>query len=335
MTTLEHPARPAPTGRSRGSGKGGAALAFAVVALPLLLWQVSTLVRWVSRGHVEQITQYRDTEAASWVVAHVFEAIFFTLFLGLIGFAVRGCIRERRFTLDAMILLGLFLSAWLDPAFMFYKQIFFYSSQFLNVRAWCGDMPGVLNPECGMTAEPLIVPVLYADVLAIALLAGAVIRVLRRRTTTWSLGRTLLVAGLVGAAFDMAMEIPVIYLDLWKYASGPDILAPPGLRGGTRYSLTTAFTFGLITASVTALRQHLDDRGQSLLERGTRGKRLGRLRTMLAVVAFTQLTVIASFVPAMVAAPYSGPWHTYPAHLTNGMCDNNVGPGTPTPYPCS
>jgi hypothetical protein len=135
---------------------------------------------------------------------------------------------------------------------------------------------------------------------------------------------TVLVAGLVGAVFDFAFELPAVRLGLWAYASGPDGLAPPGLRGADRYSLTTAFTFALISASVTALRMHRNDRGQSFLEHREAGGPAGRPLSLLAVIGFLQLTVIVSFAPAMLAAPYAGPWASYPAQLTNGMCDNNA-----------
>ena len=334
MTTTRPPAARVDAHQQTGSSsRGPLTWLFALAGAALLTWQISTLVRWISRGHVEPITQFRDETALSWVSAHVFEAVFLALTIGLVAFIARNAWRERRFTLDAMIAVGLLSSAWLDPAFMFYKQIFLYSSQFINLRAWCGDMPGVLNVQCGQTPEPLIVPLLYMDVLLAALLAGWVIRKVRPRFSRWSVWHTVIAAGLVGAAFDFVMEVPAIYFDLWKYASGPDLLAPPGLQGANRFSLTTAFTFALITASVAALRMHRNDRGESLLQRGETRRIPSRLLSQLAVIGYLQLTVIVSFAPAMLAAPYAGPWKHYPAQLTNGMCDNNA--RSSTPYPCT
>jgi Spirocyclase AveC-like len=333
MTITRPPApRIDPRQRSSTTSRGAVTWVFASAGALLLLWQVSTFVRWVGRGHVESITSYRDQSSPSWVAAHAFEVVFLALTLGLITFIARNAWREKRFTLDAMIAVGLLTSAWLDPAFMFYKQIFLYSSQFLNVRAWCGDMPGVLNTECGQTPEPLIVPLLYVDVLVAALLAAWVIGKVRPRFEHWSVWHTVVAAGLVGAAFDFVMEVPAVRLGLWKYASGPDLLAPPGLQGAERYSLTTAFTFALITASVAALRLHRNDRGESFLQRNEGRRQSSRLLTQLAVVGYIQLTVIVSFAPAMLAAPYAAGWERYPAHLTNGMCDNNT--NGPTAYPC-
>jgi hypothetical protein len=234
-----------------------------------------------------------------------------------------------------MLLLALLTSSWLDPAFNFYKQIFLYSSQFVNVSAWCAKMPGIVNPECGRMPEPLVIPLLYMQVLLAAILACVLVGRVRARAQTWSISRTLLVAGLFGIVFDFAMEMPSLALHLWSYASGPDGLAPPGLHGAGRYSLTTAFTFGFICASVTGLRYHRDDRGLTVLERGAGrpSRRAQSALAMLAVVGWVQLTVIVSFAPAMLAAPYAGAWPKgMPRSLVNGLCDNNA--RGPTTYPC-
>jgi Spirocyclase AveC-like len=298
-------------------------------------WMVWTLVAWATSGHVHQVAQYREHGQASWVAAHVYEAVFATLTLGLTAYVLRGVWRERRLTFDAMLLFALFTSSWLDPAFNFYKQIFLYSSQFVNVNAWCGKMPGILNHQCGRMPEPLVIPLLYMQVLLAATIASRLVAGAQARAGRWSVGRTLALAGAFGIVFDFAMEMPSLALHLWSYASGPDGLAPPGLHGAARYSLTTAFTFGFICASVTALRYHRDDRGRTLLERASWSTR-ARWRPLLltlAVIGWVQLTVIVSFAPAMLAAPYAGAWpHGLPRPLVNGLCDNNS--RGPTPYPC-
>lgn len=333
MTITRPPASRTDTRRDpKRSTAGPVTWLFGIAGAVLLTWQTSTFIRWIARGHVESITRFRDETAPSWIGARIFEVVFLALTIGLITYVVRNARRERRFTLDAMIAVGLLTSAWLDPAFMFYKQIFLYSSQLTNVRAWCGDMPGVLNAECGNTPEPLIVPLLYVDALLAALLAAWVIGKVRPRFADWSVWHTIVTAALVGALFDFVMEVPAVTVGLWKYASGPDLLAPPGLQGANRYSLTTAFTFALIMVSVAVLRMHRNDRGECFLERGVDRRPRGRLLTQLAVIGYIQLAVIVSFAPAMLVAPYAGPWAQYPAHLTNGMCDNNS--RGPTHYPC-
>jgi hypothetical protein len=63
---------------------------------------------------------------------------------------------------------------------------------------------------------------------------------------------------------------------------------------------------------------------------------LGRLRgwvVLAAVIGWVQLTVIVSFLPAMLAAPYAGAWPKgLPKQLVNGLCDNNARGATT--YPC-
>ena len=329
--------RPAPAEPGSRSRAGGALTYWmAAAGLVLLVWMGWTLIAWATSGDVHQITTFRDHSLASWVAAIVYETLFAVLAVGLIAYVARGVIRARRLTFDAMVLFALFTSSWLDPAFNFYKQIFLYSSQFVNVNAWCGKMPGILNHECGRMPEPLVIPILYMMVLLAAILAGRVVARLQARSAHWSVGRTIAVAAVFGVVFDFCMEMPSLALHLWSYASGPNGLAPPGIRGADRYSLTTAFTFGFIAASVTALRVHRDDRGLSVLERSGAVQSLGRLRgwvVLCAVIGWVQLTVIVSFLPAMLAAPYAGAWpRGLPKQLVNGLCDNNAR-GT-TSYPC-
>jgi hypothetical protein len=326
-------AGPLPAER-RGPGQA-MLLSFAAAGGVLGFWMVWTLVSWATSGDVHQITRYRNHHLASWSAAIIYQAIFAVILLGLIGSVGRSAWRQRRVTFDAIVLFALFTGSWLDPAFNFYKQIFLYSSQFVNVNAWCGKMPGIVNQECGRMPEPLVVPLLYMLVLLAAMIATRVVQRVRRGRESWSVGRTVAVAVAVGVVFDFAMEVPIMALHLWSYSSNVADLAPPGLRGAGRYTLTTAFTFGFITASVTALRYHRDDLGRTLLERAAAGIR-GRRRTLLltvAVIGWVQLTVIVSFLPAMLTAPYAGAWpRGLPPQLVNGLCDNNT--SGPTPYPC-
>jgi hypothetical protein len=82
------------------------------------------------------------------------------------------------------------------------------------------------------------------------------------------------------------------------------------------------------------LRTHRDGASESFLQRGETRRKTSRLLTFVAVIGYLQVAVLVSFVPAMLSAPYAGPWAPYPAHITNGMCDNNARSATPSAYPC-
>jgi hypothetical protein len=315
-----------------GRSRGAITWVFVVAGALLLMWQAVTMVRWVSRGHAESITNFRDPSALSAVGASVFEFGFLASTTVLVAIVARNAWRERRFTLDAMIVLALLSSAWLDPAFAFYKQIFLYSSQFANVSAWCGDMPGLLNPQCGQMPEPLVVPLMYVNTLMGAMFICWVIEQIKPRSSRWTIWHTLLTTAVIASALDFLWEVLAINLDLWKYASFPDGLAFPGLSGPDRFPTTALLTCFVMTASVVVLRTHRDGMKQRFLERGETGRKASRLLTFVAVIGYIQVAVLVSFVPAMLSAPYAGPWAPYPAHLTNGMCDNNA--RSATPYPC-
>jgi len=323
---------PEPKHDTTQSSRGGITWLCAAAGALLLTWQAVTMCRWIVRGHAEAITRYRDPEAISAIGARIFEVGFFTSTVVLTVIIARNAFRERRFTLDAMIALALLSASWLDPAFAFYKQIFLYSSQLINLRAWCGDMPGVLNPECGHMPEPLVVPLMYVNTLLGAMFIGWVIERLRPRMAHWTIWHTLLTTALIGSALDFAWEVLAINLDLWKYASFPDALAVPGLRGADRFPLTALFTCFAMSASVVVLRTHRDGIAKSFLPCGKKRRKASWVLTFVAVVGYIQAAVLISFAPAMLSAPYAGPWARYPAHIVNGMCDNNT--TSSTPYPC-
>jgi Spirocyclase AveC-like len=318
--------------RSSGPSRGAVAWFLMLAGALLLAWQAVTMLRWVSRGNAESITNFRDPSALSAVGARVFEFGFLASTTVLVAIVARHAWRERRFTLDAMILLGLLSSAWLDPAFAFYKQIFLYSSQFANVSAWCGDMPWLLNPQCGQMPEPLVVPLMYVNTLMGAMFICWVIGRIRPRLSQWTVWHTLLSTAVIASALDLLWEVSAIKLDLWKYASFPDALAFPGLSGADRFPLTALFTCFVMTAAVVVLRTHRDGTAESFLQRGETGRIRSRLLTFVAVIGYIQVAVLVSFVPAMLSAPYAGPWAPYPAHIINDMCDNNA--RSTTPYPC-
>src|SRR5438132_7780865 len=90
------PATPAPTARRQWSWAQWLALAGA----PILALEVWTLVAWLADGP-HQITQFRDKDSASWVGAHVFEAVALLLAAVVVTHVVRECLRHRRMTFDA------------------------------------------------------------------------------------------------------------------------------------------------------------------------------------------------------------------------------------------
>jgi hypothetical protein len=95
------------------------------------------------------------------------------------------------------------------------------------------------------------------------------------------------------------------------------------LSGDYRYSIGEFLYIGLWSTTLACLRFFVNDRGQTLAERGL--DRLSvRRRTgvgVLATIAFCNLSVIVWSSPLILAGLYAKPYPDYPRNLSNVICD--------------
>jgi hypothetical protein len=195
----------------------------AVLAIPFLFWEFWTLSAWLAKGPHE-ITQYRNTHEAAWVAARIYEPVMIVISLALLVYIVRGCLRIRRLSFDAMLCISCLLMAWLDPLEMFFQPVFLYSSDWTNLNSWCSQVPGVVNPDCSRIPEPIpFLPLVYTfGVPACTMIGGWVIRKVRARYPGISFFKMLAIVAIFGVIFDIFVEFPMILLHLWNYPGFPD-----------------------------------------------------------------------------------------------------------------
>ena len=73
-----------------------------------LLWGTWTIAAWLIAGP-RPVTAYRDPASTAYAISKAYEVIGVLLIVGVGGWVVRGCLRQRRVTFDAqMCLAGLF-----------------------------------------------------------------------------------------------------------------------------------------------------------------------------------------------------------------------------------
>lgn len=306
----------------------------AVAGAVCLLWGGWTIVAWIGAGP-HQVTAFRDHGDFSWTAARLYEAAALLMSVIVGTLVVRGCRRQRRLTWDGQLCIAGLLVYWVDPLPNFYQPIVLYSSQWFNVTNWCSQTPFVVNTDCGRMPEAVA---FLWPVYTFGLLAAAMIGcwVLRRVTARWpdiSFVKLVWICAALGAAIDMAMEIPIIRIGLWRYAAFPDALSLFG--GEFRYPIFEALVAIVFFAPVFLIRHFKDDRGRTVFERGldhlspTRRTAL----SLMSTIGLVQVLVIIGCLILIPIAPYTGPFPEYPAHLVNGMCDN--GEFTKTRYgPC-
>ena len=337
MTVKEPPipltrsARPAAPQRGRWAWQQWLAL----LSVPLLIWQTWTIVAWLAHGP-HQITQYRDRSTAAWAAARIFEPLMVVIALVLLVYVVRGCIRERRLTFDAMLCITGLSMAWLDPFEMFFQPVFLYSSNWTNLSSWCSYIPFVINVDCSRIPEPLpFLPLIYTfGVLGCTMLAGVLIRRVRARRPNISFLAMLSIVAVFGVLFDIALEYPMMVMHLWNYPGFPDAFSLIG--GGHRLPLGEVIGAALFWGGLSMLRNWKDDRGRTFLERGMEHVTSSRRRTVIqlfALITIGQLTLLAADWECAVWGLYSSPYVGLPAHVVNSVCD--AGGFTNTRYgPC-
>jgi len=295
----------------------------AVVAVIYLAWEAWTLVAWLAAGPY-QVTAFRDSGSLAFRAARVYEGIAILMGIGVGSFVVRQVRRERRLTFDAMMCIAGALVYWQDPLANFYQSIFTYSSNWVNLVNWCSKMPLVANPDCGRTVEPVLFLGLFYSFgfLFAALIGGWVMRTVRARWPEISRGRMLVVIGVIGMLFDMALEIPMVNLQLWAYPGYPNFIGSPQHRYPLFVMVGAFYFFG----GLTVMRNFKNDKGQTVFERGLDHLRPGRRTALvlLSVIGSVQLFVTTTNMAFMMAAgPFADPSPNLPAHVINGFCDQS------------
>lgn len=295
----------------------------ALVAVVALVWGGWTMIAWLADGPFT-ITQYRDTHSVSWIAAWVLQVALIGTGLGLGGWVVRQCLRERRLTFDAKLCLASLSLLWMDPLSNFAQPIFMQSSNWVNLNAWCGHMPLVVNPDCGRMPEPILFLALAYPFgwLAMVMIMNAGMRAVRARRP--DLSTAALVGGtfLAGALVDVALEAPMVGFRLWNYTgAGPAWLSIFG--GGHRFPVLEVAAGSLIFATLALIRFYKDDTGRTVVERGLESlsPRRQTVVSLLALTGLTNLLLGVGTVLVVITGPYADPYPKLPAHLVNGLCD--------------
>jgi hypothetical protein len=297
----------------------------ALVGVAFLFYQGWTYVAWLADGPY-QITATRDTATTSWHMARVYEALAVIIAIVISVYLVRGCLRARRMTTDTMFCIATASCLWADPLFNFVQPIWFYSSNWVNLNSWCGNMPFVIDKACGRFPQPMIfIGVSYVfGLLVMAMIVNAIMRAARRRWPTISSAKLIALTFPVACAIDIVFEGPMYPLRLWEYPGNPNWLSffP---NSNTKFSFIEIIVAAAFISGFSALRFFRDDRGRTVCERASDPERPGKAGTMLSVLAWIGAMNLAIVwlgnALAIGVGAYSDPYKPQPAHIVNGVCN--------------
>ncbi|GAA3207442.1 spirocyclase AveC family protein [Actinocorallia longicatena] len=318
---------------------------WALLGGAILLFQISVWARWISGPNFERVPAgpsdpptLMKAVLITWTVV-----IILGLPAGVYFFIVRPWRRERRITLDGMLLVSCGLLFFQDPLLNYFNTWSTYNTWMWNQGSWVLDVPGWRSfGEPGrMMAEPLLMnaPGYSYGVLLCTILGCWV---MRRAKARWP---GISNAGLIGVLivwtffFDLVIEgLFLMPMGLFTY---PGAIRSLSINAGTYYQwpVYEGLMWGGVQAGLCALRYFTDDRGRTFVERGLDQVRGGFLRQQgtrfLAVFAACSVFFFVFYnLPAQWFAMHTDPW---PADIQKrsyfmmGICGDGTGRLCPDP----
>lgn len=315
-----------------------AAAGAALLALQLYVW-----TRWVTGPFFQRVPAGPSEPPMFMKVPLMANAVI--LWVGLPfaiwWFFVRPWRRERRITLDGMLILSCGLMFFQDPLLNYFNTWCTYNTWLFNRGAWSSNIPGWLSPEVPghQTAEPLLTNVPgYAYGVVLVTIVGC--WVMRRVKAKWPGISNLQLIGVTYAftfVLDFVMEGCLLMpIGFFTY---PGAIRSVSVNAGHYYQwpVYEGLMWGGVQAGLCCLRYFTDDRGRTVVERGIDHVRGGfatqQLTRFLAIFAGVSACFFFFYnVPAQWVGLHADPWPEdvqKRSYFNGGIC----GDGTDQPCP--
>jgi Spirocyclase AveC-like len=312
-----------------------AVCALAVLGAIDVAYALWTWGAWLLDGP-EPITAFRDTHSATLWVARGYELAMVCAALTILFVVVRGCIRQRRMTYDACIVIAGFFTLFWDPMVNWMQPNFFYSSQWINVNTWTGYAPFVVNPTASQMPQPIVfIGLIYPfGLLAFAMVLNAGMAAVRRYWPNVSSARLVAVTYIGALVVCLALEAPMFLMNLWGLPGAPSEFAL--FDNDHRFAWAEYITTTIVFTTIASVRFFKNDKGQTIAERNLEGLTTGG-RALVSTLATIALFAMSMWVLLLIQLPaglHASPYpEGYPTHMINNLCD--VQPGMHTEYgPC-
>jgi hypothetical protein len=313
---------------------------WALVGSVVWTFQIYVLLRWVTGPFFHRVDPGPVDPPSSMKAAMVtYLCLQWTAF-AIFGYrwVVRPLRRERRLSFDGMLFLTWSAWYWLwDPFGNYLSVTYSYNAWIPNMGSWTTEIPGWNSagvPGAQVPEPWLFTAGLYGlAMVGTSLLGCAIMRAIRRRRPR--MGTVGLVVCVYASFVVLAtlFELTWMRVGFYTYLATPADL--PNFFPGHyyKYPAVEGLFFGAMLTSVTYLRWSVDDRGETIAERGA-----SELRMAAAPAAGLRLMAIAGFTNVVVFClfyvPYLLVWSPHPEHVPldiqkrsyfmNGLC----GPGT-------
>ena len=311
----------------------------------LLVLQLYVWIRWITGPYFQRVPA-GPTDPPMYMKAFLTMnsvVVCVGLPVALWWFIIRPWRRERRITLDGMLLVSMGLMFFQDPLLNYFNTWCTYNTWLFNRGSWSSNIPGWVSPEVPghQVPEPILVnaPGYAAGVLMITIFGCWVMRRIKSR---WpNISNLRLIAATYGFTFvlDFVMEAGfMLPFGLYTY---PGAIRAVSFSAGTyhQWPVYEGLMWGGVQAGLCCLRFFTDDRGRTVVERGLDHVRGGVARQQLSrfLAVFAGVSSCFFFfynVPAQWVGMHADPWpadHLKRSYFNGGICGD--GSNVPCPDP--
>jgi len=292
--------------------------AWAFIGGALLIFQLYVWIKWIAGPNFESVPNGPSEPPLFmqiWLVSHA-ALICIGLPISIYYFIIRPWRRDRRITLDGMLLVALGLTFFQDQFLNYLNTWCTYNTWLWNMGSWIQDVPGWLSwGEPGrLFQEPLLINAPgYSYGCLLCVIAGCWI--MRRAKRIWPNISTLRLLGVLFVFtffFDIVMEGMILMrMGLYCY---PGAIKSLCLFPGHyyQYPIYQGIFYGLTMTGFCSLRYFTNDRGQTFVERGLErinGYWRQQGSRFLAVFAGVSIIFFVTYnIPTQWLAMHAEPW---------------------------
>ena len=330
---------------SEGQRSSSAVKIWATLGGAILLLQLYVWTKWVTGPYFEQVYAGPTPLPMYMKIPLIANAVILWTGLpfALYYFFIRPWRRERRITLDGMLLLSMGLMFFQDPFLNYFNTWCTYNTWLFNMGSWAPYIPGWTSAEepGAMVAEPLLTnaPGYAYGVLMITIIGCWIMRKIKTRWPNISTLRLIAVTYAIAFVFDFVMEALVLLpTGLYTY---PGAIRALSFNAGTYYQwpVYEGLMWGAVQTALCCLRFFTDDRGRTIVERGLDSVRGGFVRQQftrfLAIFAGVSACFFIFYnIPAIWLGMHADPWpedHMKRSYFNGGICGD--GTDKPCPHP--
>jgi hypothetical protein len=318
---------------------------WAAIGGALLVLQVYVWIRWVTGPYFVRVPSGPSDPPMYMKAFLTMNGVLVCVGLPIAiwWFVIRPWRRERRITLDGMLLVSMGLMFFQDPLLNYFNTWCTYNTWLFNRGSWSPYIPGWVSPDSPghQVPEPLLInaPGYTAGVLVITIFGCWVMRKVKARWPNISNFRLILVTYAFTFVLDFVMEAGfMLPFGLYTY---PGSIRTVSVFAGTyhQWPIYEGLMWGGVQEAMCSLRYFTDDRGRTVVERGLDQVRGGvakqQATRFLAIFAGISACFFVFYnVPAQWVGMHADPWpadHLKRSYFNGGTC--GAGSDQPCPDP--